>query len=114
MDNIKQRLQLIDMISRKEEQRYRYHPTLLIYSSKDPIIDTWEKYDKVADNFISFGDDSCLGDWINKDEAWLLTPEQANQLGDVRDYHILLNSNYYDLLWEWGLVKKFGVSKKHG
>lgn len=89
------RKQLIDMISDHKEQRYLY--TIVIVLTNDALT-TWEEYDKEADQYIEV-------DAYN-DEVYLLTPEQAKQLGDVRDYNILLQSGYHDKLVELGLAKR--------
>lgn len=86
------RKRLIDMISRKEEQRYHY--TIVVVLSSDPP-ETWEEYDKEADQYIEV-------DAYN-DEVYLLTPEQAKQLGDVRNFEILALPNYYGKLVQMGL-----------
>lgn len=110
------RKQLIDMIgNHQEQQRFQYDPVEFIGGKPH----SWEDYDKQQSECIAECGypkwftidipDGNMGDWVNPDEAWLLTPEQAKQLGDVRDYNILLNIGWHDLLWEWGLVKKWGT-----
>lgn len=113
------RQELLNMVSGyQKQQRFQYIPEEFI----GEIPHSWEEYDKQQEQHIAecgypkwfelaIGDGK-LGDWVNPDEAWLLTPEQAKQLGDVRDFKILLQSGYYDKLWEWGLVKKCGKAKK--
>lgn len=114
------RQELLNMVGGyQEQQRYQYIPEL--FWGKE-IPHSWEEYDKQQSEHIaecgnpkwySISDsDENLCDWVNPDEAWLLTPEQAKQLGDVRDFKILLQPDYYDKLWEWGLVKKWGKAKK--
>ena len=89
------RKQLIDMISDHKEQRYLY--TVVIVLSNDAPT-TWEEYDKEADQYIEV-------DAYN-DEVYLLTPEQAKQLGDVRNFEILSLPNYYGKLVQMGLAKR--------
>lgn len=89
------RKQLIDMISDHKEQRYLY--TVVIVLSNDAPT-TWEEYDKEADQYIEV-DADC-------DDEYLLTPEQAKQLGDVRDFEILALPNYYEKLVQLGLAKR--------
>lgn len=87
-----QRKLLIDMISNKEKQRYHY--SVVVVLSDDPP-ETWEEYDKEADQYIEFD--------AYDDEVYLLTPEQAKQLGDVRNFEILALPNYYVKLVQMGL-----------
>ena len=91
------RKQLIDMISDHKEQRYLY--TVVVVLSNDAPT-TWEEYDKEADQYIEV-------DAYN-DEVYLLTPEQAKQLGDVRNrnFEILALPNYYGKLVQMGLAKR--------
>ncbi len=112
------RQELLNMVSGcQEQQRFQYEPEEFL--GKTPH--SWEEYDKQQSEHIAecgypkwfvVADDADICDWVNPDEAWLLTPEQAKQLGDVRDFKILLQSGYDDKLWEWGLVKKWGKAKK--
>lgn len=92
------RKQLIDMISRKEEQRYWYKTTFIFMPRGEHYPRTWEEYDQISVHLIGGDDDD--GDKL------FLTPEQASQLGDVRDYNILLQSGYHDKLVEWGLRER--------
>lgn len=102
MDNIKQRLQLIDMISCKEEQRYWYETTFIYMSKNSHYPRTWVEYDEMVEQHKII----CVNIEVDDSYKLFLTPEQASQLGDVRDFKILLQSGYYDKLVEWGLRKR--------
>lgn len=90
------RQQLIDMISDHQEQRYWYDITCIYTARESHAPRTWEEFDQVRHRFFGDGDGEKL----------LLTPEQAKQLGDVRDFNILTLPNYYGKLVQMGLDPK--------
>lgn len=88
------REQLINMISRNEGKRYQYKTTFVFTSGDYPR--TWAQYDEKRHTFICDGNEKELS----------LTVEQAQQLGDVRGFNILVQPDFHDKLVQWGLAKR--------
>lgn len=82
------------MISHNEGKRYQYKTTFVFTSGNYPR--TWAQYDDAHRKIVCEGCKKELS----------LTVEQAQQLGDVRGFNILLKPDYNDKLVEWGLVKR--------
>ena len=94
------RQQLIDMINGGSgaDGRKLYEP---VYTVPPPA--SWEEYDE--ESFLSFDFDGSLERWNKPSDEWLLTPEQAAQLGPIRGNKILLQDGYMDKLRGWKLIK---------
>lgn len=110
---------LIDIVNGNADghqgSRQKYGAKMLIGAG--PLPATWEEYEeqKRQGEWLPLSGKNCesfqIFDWVNPREAWLLTPEQAAQLGDVRGNEILLCCAAKQLLYDWGLIKLWGKAK---